>query len=114
MVDHDQNRIRAIGSRQQISDEIHRRMGKEPNIISRWHRHERRASGMLINLEVLTSKTASNVRFNKGMEARPVVGVGNCSNHSENTRVTSDGGVVMELQNLVKVGRDVLMTVEIQ
>ena len=72
---------------------------------------------MTINLKTLTFKTASDVRFNKGTEARPIVGMRNGSNHSEDTRVTSDGGVVMELQNLAaeaKVGRNVLTTAKIQ
>ena len=104
MVDHNQNRIRAVGSRWEISDEIHRRMGEEPNIISRWHRHEH---GATINLEVLIFETASNVRLNEGVETGPVVGAGDGSNHGENTRVTSDSRVVVELQNLAakaKVG----------
>ena len=117
MVDHDQNRIRAIGSRQQISDEIHRRMRKEPNIIGRRHRHECRASRMTVNLETLTFKTASDVRFDEGVEARPVVRAGDSSNCGKNTRVTGNGRVVMELQNLAakaKVSRDILLTVEVQ
>ena len=117
MVDHDQNRIRAIGGRWQISDEIHRRMRKELNIVSGRHRHERGTSGMTINLEALAFKTASNIRFNKGMEARPVVRVGDGSNCGKNARVTSDSGLVVELQNLAaeaKVGSDILTTAEIQ
>ena len=117
MVNHNQNRIRAISGRQQIGDEIHRRMGKEPNIIGGRHRHEHGASGMTINLEALALKTASNVRFNKRVETRPVVRAGDSSNRGENTRMTSDSGVMVELQNLAaeaKVSRDVLPSVEIQ
>ena len=72
---------------------------------------------MTINLEVLALKTAGNIRFDKGMEARPVVRMGNSSDRGKNTRMTSDGGVMVELQNLVakaKVSRDVLLAAEIQ
>ena len=117
MVDHDQNRIRAVGGGQQISDEIHRRMRKEPNIVGGWHRHECRTSGVMINLKALAFKAASNVRFNKGMEARPVVGTGNGSNRGENAGVTSDSRVVVKLQYLVaeaKISGNVLTPAEIQ
>ena len=117
MVDHDQNRIRAVGGGRQIGDEIHRRMRKEPNIVGGRHRQERGASGMTINLEALTLETASNIRLNEGMEARPVIGAGNGNNRGENARVTSDSRVVVELQDLAaeaKVGGDILPTAEIQ
>ena len=117
MVDHDQNRIRAIGGGRQIGNEIHRGMRKEPNIVGGRHRHERGMSGMTINLESLAFKATSNIRFNKGTEARPVVGTGNGSNRGEDTRVTSDSGVVVELQNLAakaKVSGNVLTAAEIQ
>ena len=117
MVDHDQNRIRAVGSGRQIGNEIHRRMRKESNIVGWRHRHERGMSGMTINLELLAFKATSNIRFNKGTEARPIVGTRNSSKCGENARVTSDGGVMVELQNLAaeaKVGGNVLTTAEIQ
>ena len=117
MVDHDQNRIRAIGSGRQIGDEIHRRMGKEPNIVGRRHRHERGVSGVTINLEALALKAAGNIRFNKGTEAGPIVGMRNSSNCGEDTGVSSDSGIMVELQDLAaeaKVSGDVLTTAEIQ
>ena len=117
MVDHDQNRIRAVGGGRQIGDEIHRGMRKEPNIVGGRHRHERGASGMTINLEVLAFKTASNIRFNKGAEARPIIRMRNGSDRGKDTRVTSNSRVVVELQDLAakaKVSGDILTTTEVQ
>ena len=114
MVDHDQNRIRAVGGGRQIGNEINRGMRKEPNIVSGRHRHER---GMMINLKTLAFKATSNIRFNKGTEAGPIVGTRNSSDRGEDAWMTSDSRVVMELQDLAaetKVSGDVLSSAEIQ
>ena len=117
MVDHDQNRIRAVGSGRQIGNEIHRRVRKELNIVGGRHRHECGASRVTINLEALTFKAASHIRFNKGTEARPVVGMRNGGNCCKNTRVTSGSRVMVELQDLAveaKISGNVLATTEVQ
>ena len=75
-------------------------------IASRWHRHKSRASRVLINLEALAFKTASNITANEGT-SRPVVFLVNGVDCSKNLRVTSGGTVMFGMKNLAvktKVG----------